>query len=106
MRNSWGAYWADAGYAKVMMHKDNLALETQCTWGVPSFTKQAHAEAASVVTAASLPKKASFFDYSKGPAVKRTGASTHVISPEPHTYMTASDIPSSYDVRNISGTST
>ena len=35
MRNSWGSYWGENGFARILMHKDNLALETQCDWGVP-----------------------------------------------------------------------
>ena len=35
VRNSWGTYWGEQGYARIMMHKDNLALERDCDWGVP-----------------------------------------------------------------------
>ena len=35
MRNSWGTYWGEEGFARIMMHKDNLGLETDCDWGVP-----------------------------------------------------------------------
>ena len=35
VRNSWGTYWGENGYFRIMMHKDNLAIETQCDWGVP-----------------------------------------------------------------------
>jgi len=38
-RNSWGTYWGDFGFFKMLMHKDNLAIETDCTAGIPSFTK-------------------------------------------------------------------
>lgn len=34
MRNSWGTYWGEAGFARVRMHRNNLALETDCSWGV------------------------------------------------------------------------
>jgi len=38
-RNSWGTYWGDYGFFKIKMHSDNLAVETDCTAGIPSFTK-------------------------------------------------------------------
>ena len=38
MRNSWGSYWGEEGFARIMMHKDNLALERDCDWGVPLFS--------------------------------------------------------------------
>ena len=35
VRNSWGTYWGEQGFLRIMMHKDNLALEHDCDWGVP-----------------------------------------------------------------------
>lgn len=37
-RNSWGTYWGEDGFFRIQMHKDNLGIETNCDWGVPSFT--------------------------------------------------------------------
>ena len=44
MRNSWGTYWGEEGFARVMMHKDNLALERDCDWGVPLFSPPSEAK--------------------------------------------------------------
>ena len=41
MRNSWGTYWGEEGFARVLMHKENLGLETDCDWGVPQFSPSA-----------------------------------------------------------------
>jgi cathepsin X len=38
-RNSWGTYWGEDGFFRIKMHSDNLAVETDCTAGIPSFTK-------------------------------------------------------------------
>lgn len=38
-RNSWGSYWGEMGFFRIQMHKDNLAIETDCSAGIPSFTK-------------------------------------------------------------------
>ena len=38
-RNSWGTYWGEEGFFRIKMGSDNLGIETDCTWGVPSFDK-------------------------------------------------------------------
>jgi len=38
-RNSWGTYWGEYGYFRMQMHSDNLAIENDCTAGIPTFTK-------------------------------------------------------------------
>lgn len=40
-RNSWGTYWGEMGFFRIKMGSDNLAIETDCTAGIPSFTKAA-----------------------------------------------------------------
>lgn len=42
-RNSWGTYWGEKGFFRMKMHSDNLAIETDCTAGIPSFTKVSEA---------------------------------------------------------------
>ena len=32
-RNSWGTYWGEAGFFRIRMHKHNLGIEKDCTWG-------------------------------------------------------------------------
>ncbi|XP_066294749.1 cathepsin Z-like [Branchiostoma lanceolatum] len=39
VRNSWGTFWGEEGWAKVMMHRHNMGIETDCTWGVPILQK-------------------------------------------------------------------
>ena len=38
-RNSWGTYWGEHGFFRIKMNSDNLGIETDCSWGVPTFTK-------------------------------------------------------------------
>jgi len=40
-RNSWGTYWGIEGFFYIKMGSDNLGIESECTYGVPSFTKVA-----------------------------------------------------------------
>ena len=39
-RNSWGTYWGEFGFFRIQMYTDNLGIETDCTAGIPSFTKK------------------------------------------------------------------
>jgi len=95
LRNSWGSYWGINGFAKVMMHKHNLALETDCTWGVPSWEKVSQ-------TAPTVEKKKPKY-HSKTCVVKDPAAKTHVKTPQPHTYLKVEDLPKAYDPRNMGG---
>jgi cathepsin X len=36
-RNSWGTNWGESGYFQIQMHSDNLGVETDCSYGVPSL---------------------------------------------------------------------
>jgi cathepsin X len=39
VRNSWGSHWGENGFFRIEMHKNNLRLESECVWAIPSFTK-------------------------------------------------------------------
>jgi len=41
-RNSWGNYWGEYGFFKIKMHENNLGIEKDCVWGVPSFEAPAY----------------------------------------------------------------
>merc|ERR1711918_319589 len=34
-RNSWGTYWGENGFFKIVRGKDNLKIESECGWAVP-----------------------------------------------------------------------
>lgn len=36
VRNSWGTYWGDRGYFKLVKGKNNLGVEANCQWAVPT----------------------------------------------------------------------
>ena len=102
-RNSWGTYWGEGGYFKIKMHSDNLGIENGCSWAIPMEPQrvQAVAQASKAVKAAPL----KFHDKSK-PCVRHSSEKASVVkSPLPHTYVKESDIPDSYDIRNIGGLS-
>lgn len=35
-RNSWGTYWGEQGYFKILRGKNQLGIEDECSWGVPT----------------------------------------------------------------------
>ena len=41
VRNSWGTYWGERSFFRIKMHSDNLAIETDCTAGIPAFRSSA-----------------------------------------------------------------
>ena len=38
-RNSWGTYWGEGGFFRMIMDGNDLGITTDCTAGTPSFTK-------------------------------------------------------------------
>ena len=40
-RNSWGTYWGEEGFFRMKMHEDNLGIENDCVYAVPSYIKRA-----------------------------------------------------------------
>ena len=38
-RNSWGTYWGEEGFFRIQMHSDNLGIESDCSWAVPTSVK-------------------------------------------------------------------
>jgi len=38
-RNSWGMYWGEEGFFQIEMYQNNLGIETDCSWGVPTWEK-------------------------------------------------------------------
>jgi len=35
IRNSWGAYWGESGFFRIVRGVNNLAIETECSWALP-----------------------------------------------------------------------
>lgn len=41
MRNSWGSFWGEFGYMRMLMYRDNNAIEKSCTWATPGKIEKA-----------------------------------------------------------------
>jgi cathepsin X len=39
MRNSWGEYWGEMGWARIERGQDTLKLESSCDWAVGSYSE-------------------------------------------------------------------
>jgi cathepsin X len=108
VRNSWGTYWGEGGFFRIKMGGDNLGIETNCDWGVPQFTKPTAFFAKTVETVAETKPEEETEqvtpDYwQKSNVFFSEPRKSHVISPLPHTYIRAEDIPVTYDPRNVNG---
>lgn len=38
VRNSWGSYWGESGFFRVVRGVDNIAIEEECAWATPVDT--------------------------------------------------------------------
>ena len=34
-----GSYWGEDGFFRIKMHEDNLGIEKECDWGIPTMPK-------------------------------------------------------------------
>ena len=99
MRNSWGSYWGEKGFARVVRGENNLGIESECTWAVPKVPRRMMANK----RMRSAYNRAHYFpepcavrnDWNKVKPVIKT--------PQPYTYLNAAKLPESYDIRNIDG---
>ncbi len=108
LRNSWGTYWGENGYAKIKMGGDNLGVERSCSWATPS-PKSSGLEDMEMDATAAHPSGAfqtnpevtpgTFFDYAKRRNMRpdRETTPSHVTSPLPR----FQDAPASYDIRAV-----
>lgn len=42
-RNSWGTYWGEYGFFRILMHEKNLGIELACVAGIPTYDKPSDA---------------------------------------------------------------
>lgn len=117
LRNSWGTYWGEDGFAKIKMGGQNLGIEGSCSWATPTKMKTATTTEKTEMTTEKMEtsemtvggafykldstiQRGTFFDYERAPRpVDRSGsvASTRIISPLPR----FEDAPAEWDVRAV-----
>mmetsp|Transcript_26623 Transcript_26623/g.50450 ORF Transcript_26623/g.50450 Transcript_26623/m.50450 type:complete len:605 (+) Transcript_26623:2096-3910(+) len=108
-RNSWGEYWGESGFFKIVRGTNNLGIEANCQWAVPSKEDneswQNTGDKPLEKAVEAEPRDADRLPLYGG--LKSSGYESipeHVTSPLPHTYLTADDLPAAFDWRNVNGT--
>jgi cathepsin X len=95
LRNSWGTYWGDNGYAKIKMHEHNLGVEGSCSWATP-VPETVEPKSSDYI------EPRSYFDYgARNTYFESEEPIELVLSPRPR----PEDAPASFDIRNISDVS-
>ena len=120
-RNSWGTYWGEQGLFRILMHKFNLGIETQCMWATPAAKRGPAGShggvkgkrgggggGGSIVSRGSYfvdesVKKGAYHDY-RHPCRIRGGRREQVREVRGKEVSTLG-IPQSWDIRNLSGVS-
>jgi cathepsin X len=101
LRNSWGTYWGEDGFAKIEMGNNNLGIDNpifgSCRWATPS-PKFAEDEEEEKVPSKRV-AKGTFHNYAQPLLPIHASAPSLVTSPLPN----ASDAPASFDIRAVDG---
>jgi len=117
IRNSWGTHWGLQGFMKLVRGKNNLAIETDCTWATPVDTwtnKETHVtteeeknDPRNNVTNGQFSTESKDFLKSESGCLKKN---KDVVRSIPHSTENAlegldvEDLPANWDWRNINGT--
>ena len=96
-RNSWGTFWGEQGWFRVIRGEDNLGIESDCQWAVPRIPdeKIVNREMRSAMN------RARYFP--EPCALPDPNPTSVITSPLPQEYLKDEDVPASYDIRNIDG---
>ena len=95
-RNSWGTYWGEKGWFRIVRGTNNLGIESECTWAVPKVPEKMRLND----KMRSLHNRARYFPR---PCAIRKQEPSVVTQPLPHTYLKSEQLPKSYDIRNLDG---
>ncbi|GMH51523.1 hypothetical protein TrRE_jg2413 [Triparma retinervis] len=77
-RNSWGTYWGEGGFFQIVRGTNNLGIEANCQYAVPSAEDNQK--------------------WTKDGDVEEV-----ILTPRPHTTISSDDLPENWDWRNVNG---
>ena len=98
-RNSWGTYWGENGWFRIVRGTNNLGIEGMCTWAVPKVPEKMILND----KMRSMNNRARYFHKSCAFENDWTKVKEVITQPLPWEYMKNEEIPESYDIRNIDG---
>ena len=96
-RNSWGTFWGEKGWFRVIRGEDNLGIESDCQWAVPRIPEK-------MIRNDRMRSARNRAHYFPEPcALPDPNPTSVVTSPLPQEYIRDEDVPKSYDIRNVDG---
>jgi cathepsin X len=113
VRNSWGSYWGEDGFFRIVRGVDNIGIETDCAWGVPrdtwtkgdkNYTKKAEKVEEPVFLTEEKEEKATP-KIDIGSCVKYDPSINRTFDPltAPWNHVNAGDLPKEWDWGNVNG---
>jgi len=110
IRNSWGTYWGDEGWFKLAMAPGHNLGIADCAWATPANEGKPVVHNITEVQA-QTPEQPIQMKFNKPDEPCRvelaeftTPEHERIKDPLPHTYLTAADVPTTWDWRNVNGT--
>lgn len=99
IRNSWGSYWGEKGYFRLVRGINSINIESECSWAVPKNTWTNDVRN----TTKTNSNVSNFKGIHDCVRVENNQKDQVILSPLPHTYLANAALPKNWDWRNISG---
>ena len=98
-RNSWGTFWGENGWFRIVRGENNLGVETMCTWAVPKVPEKMKLND----KMRSYSNRARYFPEPCALDDPTKDFGEHITQPLPWEYIKKEEIPEKFDIRNIDG---